>query len=66
MVLIGGTKEKNEYDSETISGTIGTHLCWAAIHQLSSIALFLQLKLEVLYCVNKGYKEQKNHISPLC
>ena len=24
MVLIGGTKEKNEYDSETISGTIGT------------------------------------------
>ena len=49
MVLIGGTKEKNEYDSETISGTIGTHLCWAAIHQLSSIALFLQLKLEVLY-----------------
>lgn len=48
MVLIGGTKEKNEYDSETISGTIGTHLCWAAIHQLSSIALFLQLKLEVI------------------
>lgn len=66
MVLIGGTKEKNEYDSETISGTIGTHLCWAVIHQLSSIALFLQLKLEVLYYINKGYKEQKNHISPLC
>lgn len=66
MVLIGGTKEKNEYDSETISGTIGTDLCWAAIHQLSSIALCLQLKLEVLYYINKGYKEQKNHISPLC
>lgn len=65
MVLIGGRKEKNAWDSKIINGTIGTHLCWAAIHQLCSIALFLQLKL-VLYYINKGYYEQKNHISPLC
>lgn len=59
MVLIGGRKDKNAWDSKIINGTIGTHLCWAAIHQLCSIALFLQLKL-VLYYINKGYYHTMN------